>query len=208
MSKTYELLEKIVTNEFKSQTLEANSNAYLAAYSFIIGVILLHIEDIFSSFKILFKAYDNIFYVIMGTLFALLLFMGIVLFISQCFRTRLPKTDKFYPNLEICTYEIEERNRLLAGEISHKQTHSEKIDVIISDIIRLRIIGKINEVTTELQKYNRVKRSYQQITGFCLLVTAFMGGQAIMNALPLRPNSAQLPPSQHMELPTPKPNVD
>ncbi len=208
MSKTYELLEKIVTDEFKSQTLEANSNAYLAAYSFVIGAILLHVEEIFSSFKVLFKTSNNRFYICAGVVFALLLFVGIFSFIAQCFRASLPKTDKFSPNMEICRYELEERSKLLAGEISHKQMHSEKIDILISDIIRLRIIGKINEVTTELQKYNRAKRLYQQITGFCLLVAAFMGGQAIVNAAPLRPNSAHLSPSQNMELPTPKPNVD
>ena len=208
MSKTYELLEKVVTDEFKSQNLEANNNVYLAAYIAIAGALLLHVEEIFTSFKKMFKSSGNEFYIYMAILFAFMLVAGIICFIFQCLRIRLPKADKFAPNLDICRYEFEERRRLLAGEIAHKQVHSEKIDTLISDIIRLRMIENINEVTKELQRYNRNKRWLQRVTGFCLLIASFMGGQAIVNAMSLKSSRTQPLSHQQTNLHMSKPSLD
>jgi len=204
MSKTYELLEKVVTEEFRAQTLEANSNIYLTAYSFIIGAIFLHIEEILSSLKLSCKHFENGFFIAVSIFFIAVFVMGILLFLIQCLRIRLPKADRFAPNLDVCRHELEERTRLLKGNISHRQEHSDQIDSLISDIIRLRIIDRLNEVIRELQQYNNTKRWFQRLTGICLMFAVFVGGQSIINAIPLRPSSAQSSPSQAIEAPIPK----
>lgn len=183
-------MERVVTDEFKAQSTDANNNTFLAVYGLILGIIFLHISEVSTAFSIIYKTPARPLAIMCGIMFFPGLLAGSMCFLIQCVWVKFPDIDAFAPNMEVCKYAFKEKKKILDRKIAHTQEHLDQIDSLLSDVVTLLLVTEFNVVIKRLRYYNKEKRKLQFMdravsisNSFCWRVGYFLDNKSAYGRL-------------------------
>lgn len=170
MSKTSELVERYVMENYKAQISEANSNPYLGIYGVIFGIFVLNLKSIHDNFLALSRVSPWFYTLFIGILF-LFSFVGAgFLILVQATSIREKEMRAFEISQEISKIAAEERAMFSRNNLDLEI--DKMIDESVSEIVRLRITQRVLHVNKVYRYFNEQKASAQRYTAFCLLMAA------------------------------------